>query len=198
MKFQAHKNTRSKLAISAILGAILMTGVTLAVGFGVWAWARTAATNSELNFGNAVGSNLNYLKENFEIINANFSSSATQNVTLWFYNPGNTTVYIAQIIVSNVSSTSPWTATNQSRLSQVNSNPSCGYCLKLPVGKVTLIQLKEFQRNGEEGEEEEEECCNLVSCRCNNPLRNDFHDWFWISLHSLTGSANLSESNQAE
>jgi hypothetical protein len=154
-----------KRAISAVLGAILMVGVTLSVGFAAWAWARSAAVSSECNFGISISSNTNYLKENYVIVNVNFSSSATQNVTVWLYNSGNNTVYIKQMWISNVTSTSQWsnstsrlTPTAGSTIGMISySSPkvqiqtaSCGgssattscYCLTLPAGQVTPVELK--------------------------------------------------------
>jgi flagellin-like protein len=127
-------------AVTPVIGTVLMIGVTLAVGFAAWDWARSAAVSSENTFGNAIVSNMNYLKENYVIVNANFSATATQNVTLWFFNSGNATVYIKQTLISNVSSTSPWT-NSTSKLSSTNT-AGCGFCLKLPVGQITQIQLK--------------------------------------------------------
>jgi len=116
----------------------MMIGITLAVGFAAWAWARGAAQNSELNFGNAVGTNINYLKENFEVVYVNFSSSATQSATVWIYNNGNTTVYIKQIWISNVTSSFSQTFTNlnSTKTSQFNC-----YCLQVHSQTVASITL---------------------------------------------------------
>lgn len=116
-----------------------MIAVTIAVGFATWAWARSSASNSESNLGNAIGQNINYLKENFVIINANYSSTSNQYVTLWFYNSGNTTVYIKQVWISNVTSTEPWTYTNSSL--STGGPSGCTTCLKLTIGAITYVKL---------------------------------------------------------
>ena len=128
------RKKRSKLAVSAVLGTVLMIGITVAVGFAAWAWARGAAANSELNFGNSIDSNINYLREQFVVVNVNFSSTNPNVATIWIYNNGNATVYIKEIWVSNAS----WTFETTS-LSSVDTS-GCGYCLEVPIG-VTVTYL---------------------------------------------------------
>ena len=86
------------------MGSILLLGVTLAVGFAVWAWASSAAIASERNFGNAVGTNTACLSLSLVVVNANFSSANANLVTLWFYNNGHGAVNITNIQISNSSS----------------------------------------------------------------------------------------------
>jgi len=122
---------------------MLMIAVTLTVGFAAWAWARSAAQASENSLNGSFAGNINYLRENFIVINANFSGATNQNVTVWFYNFGNTTVFIKLVYASYVNSSAPWTTTNSSDLTKVKvTNPSCGYCLQIPAGTVTPYQLK--------------------------------------------------------
>jgi len=132
------RNSSSKRAITPVIGAVLMIGITIAVGFATWAWARSSAQSSELNFGNAIGSNINYLKENFETVNVNFSSSAQQSATLWFYNSGNTTVYVKQIWISNITSSfsQTFTTLNSTKTTQFNC-----YCLEIHPQSVAFITL---------------------------------------------------------
>ncbi len=84
-----------------------MMGVTLAVGFTVWAWASNAAVASEKSFGNSVNSNSNCLTISYEGVDANFSSSASSSVTVWYFNSGQSEVTIRNVIISN----STWTYT---------------------------------------------------------------------------------------
>ncbi len=92
---------RSRLAASEVMGSILLLGVTLAVGFAVWAWASSAAEASEKNFGNTIGTNSGCLNLGLVIINANFSSTNANLITLWFYNNGHGAVNITNIQISN-------------------------------------------------------------------------------------------------
>ena len=130
--------------MSEVIGSILLLSVTLVVGFAAWAWASGAAQSSELNFGNAVSCNIQYLKEAFVIVNVNFSSSSTLpsagTVTVWLYNNGNTTVYIKEMWISNSTwSPSPFTGTNQ--VTTCGSSSATDYYVKLPVGSVTAVTL---------------------------------------------------------
>jgi hypothetical protein len=101
---------RSRLAASEVMGSILLMGVTLAVGFAVWAWASNAALSSERNFGNSIAVNTNCLNLGLTVINANFNSSAAyaKLVTLWVYNNGHGNENISNIQISNVSSGGNW------------------------------------------------------------------------------------------
>lgn len=83
------------------MGAILMMGVTLAVGFTVWAWASNAALASEKSFGNSVNSNANCLNIAYEGVNVNFSSTSSSTLTVWYYNSGQSEVTLRSVIVSN-------------------------------------------------------------------------------------------------
>ena len=135
------KDKRSRLAVSEVVGATILIAVTLSVGFAAWAWARSAAVNSESSYGNQVGASANYLDENFLIVNANFTSSAPQNVTVWFYNSGNTVVYIKQVFISNVTSGSSLQWSNTS-LSSLTTSICSSKCLVLPIKSVVPITLK--------------------------------------------------------
>jgi hypothetical protein len=111
-KNTARWKRRQRLAVSDVIGAIIMIAVTITVGFAAWAWARSAAVGAEKNYGSAIGQNINCLSENFVIPNANFSSTNPKLVTVWFYNNGNGTVYVSSISISN--STGTWTYTSGS------------------------------------------------------------------------------------
>lgn len=117
----------------------MMIGVTLVVGFGAWYWASGAAKNSELNFGNSITCNTNYLKETFSIVNVNYTSPSS--VTVWFYNTGNSTVYIKEILASNISGTwvDPITSTTNQVSSCLNGNQNVYYYAKLNSGVVTPV-----------------------------------------------------------
>jgi hypothetical protein len=99
----------SRLAVSEVMGAVVMLAVTISVGFAAWAWARSAAINSERSFGNSIASNINCLNENFLITNVNFSTSTTSplpnEVTVWYFNSGEGGVTIATLTVSYSNST---------------------------------------------------------------------------------------------
>lgn len=94
---------RSRLAVSEVMGAIVMLAVTISVGFAAWAWTRSAALNSEKSFGQSIQNNIDCLNENFLITNVNFSSTSMNLVTVWYFNNGQGGVTIATITISNSS-----------------------------------------------------------------------------------------------
>jgi len=107
----------SKLAVSEIVGVVILLGITISVGFAAWAWARTAAVNSEKNYGAAIQTNISCLNQSFVITNANFSSTNHNWVTVWFFNNGFGTVSISLITIYNTSSSTSsntWSYTNMS------------------------------------------------------------------------------------
>lgn len=92
---------RRRRAASEVIGSIILMGVTLAVGFAVWAWASNAAVASEKSFGNSINTNTSCLGMTYVGIDANFSSSTSSSVTMWYYNNGNGEINIKSVIVSN-------------------------------------------------------------------------------------------------
>jgi hypothetical protein len=94
---------KSRVAVSEVMGAVLMMGVTLAVGFAAWAWASNAAVASEKSFGNSVNSNINCLSMSYEGVDVNFSSTSSSVLTVWYYNNGQSEIALRDLIISNSS-----------------------------------------------------------------------------------------------
>jgi hypothetical protein len=136
-KLKLLRRRRSKLAVSEVMGVVIMLGVTISVGFAVWAWARSAATGSENSFGfYSIGTSVNTTNEKLAIVNANFSGTATQNVTVWFLNYGGSVAYVNQVWISNVTSITAeqWTnATQNICVSNAGTTLNCGSQTKLKV-----------------------------------------------------------------
>jgi len=114
---------RTRLAASEVLGSILLMGVTLAVGFAVWAWASNAALASEKSFGNSVNVNNNCLSLGLTVINANFNGTLAyaKLVTIWFYNSGHGNENLSNIQISNASSGGSWAFTYAFQQSKTNT-----------------------------------------------------------------------------
>ena len=127
-KITKNRHKRAKQAMSEVMGAVLLIGVTLAVGFAAWAWASGAARNAESNLNSTI-------TENFVIVDANFSTSNGKLATMMFYTTGGGSVYINTIVVQN----SSWTY-NNSTLAQTNG-PNCRKCAALSGQSLTLITL---------------------------------------------------------
>jgi hypothetical protein len=111
-KITGNRHKRAKQAAAEVMGAVLLIGATLAVGFAVWAYARGAASNAEKNFGSAINSNINCLKLGFVVVNVNFTSvpAYDKEVTLWLYSTAPSAMNITSITLSN-STSGNWTAT---------------------------------------------------------------------------------------
>jgi hypothetical protein len=107
---------RSRLAASEVMGAVIMLGVTITVGFAAWAWARNAASASEKGFAGAIQTNIDCLNENFVITSVNFSSSASKLnlVTVWYFDNGQGGVTIASLSISNTTNAYTFTTTQAS------------------------------------------------------------------------------------
>ena len=130
-KNTARWKKRQRLAVSEVIGAVILIGVTMSLGFAAWAWARTAATSSEGTIQRAA-------TESFEIVNVNFNSTSSGQVTIWLYDSGGAPVYISAIEISN----STWTYVN-STLSSAKG-PACVDCFLLNAGQIssTLLNVK--------------------------------------------------------
>ena len=123
-----------------------MVALTITVGFATWAWANGSATHNESNINGAVVNNLNQLNENYAIVYANFPSSPTQNITVWFYNYGTSTLYIKQVWVSNVTDLMPITTlplVNTTTHIVPTTNGFCSSkCLVVPASSTVSANLK--------------------------------------------------------
>ena len=64
----------------------------------VWSFVNTTSAQVTDSYGQEVSNNINGLNEDFIITNVSFNS-ATDNVTVWFYNNGATNTKIQQILV---------------------------------------------------------------------------------------------------
>jgi hypothetical protein len=133
------KKGKPRLAASEVMGSILLMAVTLAVGFAVWAWASNAALSSEKSFGNSVNTNAGCLNLGAVIVNANFSSTNANLVTLWFYNNGHGAVNISNINISNATSVYVY------GLVQSKTNTT-GQLLDQTVKPLTLYYPKTFSK----------------------------------------------------
>jgi flagellin-like protein len=119
---------RRKKAISEVMGAIILLGVTLSVGFATWAWATSGAAAGERSLGNSI-------TESFRIVDANFSSSSQGRVTVWIYDSASAPLYVNAIIISN----STWTYDNSTLSSAVG--PACSNCFKVNGNQLEGILL---------------------------------------------------------
>lgn len=126
---------RSRIAVSEVMGAIVLLGVTLAVGFAAWAWVSGAARFAEVNLGSAAN-------ENFKVISANFTGT---KVSLEIYDVQAGKENITAIVVTNSTSggSHPLTYLNTTLApSQVGSSSNtCKKCATLTGQTITVLTV---------------------------------------------------------
>lgn len=112
MKLKIKRRKKSKIAISEVLGTVLLMALTIVIGFAAWMWASSAAASAERNFGDSIQSNISCLSQNFVITNANFSATSHNLVTVWFFNNGIGSIGLSELTISNASSGGTWSYSN--------------------------------------------------------------------------------------
>jgi hypothetical protein len=129
---------RSRLAVSEIIGAILMLGATIIIGLVTWLYVAQAAQRNEVGLNNSAS-------ENFRVANANFSSSNL--VTLDIYNVQSSSAYVISILVTNGSCSHCWTSytpvltwTNGTNAAK-STGPNCKNCVPITGQAVTLVNV---------------------------------------------------------
>jgi hypothetical protein len=128
-KFTGNRHRRAKQAAAEVMGAVLLIGATLAVGFAVWAYARSASSNAEKNFASEINTNVDCLNANFVIINANFNSTNPSIVTLWFYNTGSYEIHLSNVVISSSTNSQLYSGTITGLL-----KPAIVYSVTLTTG----------------------------------------------------------------
>lgn len=79
------RRARRRVAISELLGTLIMVAVTLTAGAAVFGWVLGETGSSTNSIGNHVATNVNFLNEREVVVNA---ALAGTNATLWVYNNG--------------------------------------------------------------------------------------------------------------
>ena len=130
-------NTRRKrVAISELVGTLLMVAVTLVAGAAVFSWINGQAGTSETAYGNSVASNINYLREHFVVVAQSFAANPPTTslacstvggtspnyectlLTLWPFDSGQSPFTLYSVRVQNLTDM-PSTATNKNPLNAV-------------------------------------------------------------------------------
>ena len=82
------------MAISEVVGTVLLTAMTLVAGAAIFGYVNGQAGIASQAYGQAVGSNVGYLNERFAVVDMTFG---TNSVTIWLYNDGHETLNLLQI-----------------------------------------------------------------------------------------------------
>jgi flagellin-like protein len=87
---------RRRVAVSELVGTLIMVAITLTAGAAVFGWINGQASSSEGAYGASVANNINFLKERFVVVSQSFAGStctSTQfsectQASFWLYNSG--------------------------------------------------------------------------------------------------------------
>jgi len=137
---------RKRIAVSEIMGTLLMIAVTLVAGAAVFSWINGQANSSENAYGASVASNVNFLREHFVIVTQSFAASppaatpvACSTVggsnpnyectllTFWPYNTGQVTFTLYSVRIQNLTDM-PSAAANKNPLNAVFYPGSASGC----------------------------------------------------------------------
>ena len=96
------------MAVSELVGTLIMVAITLVAGAAVFGWINGQATTSETAYGASVANNVNFLRERFVIVATNFTNTASpcsgikcfSTLGVYLYNNGQLTVNISRITIS--------------------------------------------------------------------------------------------------
>ena len=96
MKLRHHAR---RPGISELVGSVLAIAITVIAGAAVFGYVNGQAGVTENQYGSSVGVTVNYLQEQFSVIDMSFTSSS--QVVLYLYNYGRIAVSPIQVTVYN-------------------------------------------------------------------------------------------------
>lgn len=152
MKLRCHHR---RLGISEIVGSVLAIALTIIAGAAVFGYVNSQAGLTENQYGSSVGVTVNYLQEQFTVVDMTFTS--TTQVVLYIYNYGRVALfpvlvtvydapqatyltYNATYVVSTAPSACsvPATTSNENPF-MWNTKTSSG--LSVDIGSITALKL---------------------------------------------------------
>lgn len=154
MKLRPHAR---RPGISELVGSVLAIAITIIAGAGVFGYVNGQAGATENQYGSSVGVTVNYLQEQFTVVDMSFTSTTPPTVVLYIYNYGRVTLSPVQIIVydpqqdtyltynaTNVVSTEPSACTVTATTtyeSPLMWNPKTSSGMSVDVGSITTLTL---------------------------------------------------------
>lgn len=96
------RRPKPRVAISEIMGTLLLIGITLIAGAGVYGFVNSQTNTSAQQLGNSQNNNINYLREKESITLVNFDSNtgASNAISTYVYNNGAVTLAINVVTIS--------------------------------------------------------------------------------------------------
>jgi len=152
---RARSTSRRRPGISELVGSLLAIAITITAGAAVFGYINTQAGVSERQYGGAVGGTVNYLQEQFAVVDMSFTSST--QVVLYLYDYGQVVFDPVQVLVyntaqstylsygaSNVVSTAPSSCSVPASTSNENPliwNPKSSSGLSVGIQSISTVTL---------------------------------------------------------
>ena len=115
---------------------MLSLGVTLVAGVAVWGYARTQSAVNQQQIQNSVNNNVNYLSEQFVVAQVVYASNS---ITLYIYNSGQSPAQFAQIEVYNSTRTKIDLTYTSSKVTDLNHAGTCAPTATTTLENPTLL-----------------------------------------------------------
>ena len=152
MKLRHHAR---RLGISELVGSVLAIAITVIAGAAVFGYVNAQAGITENQYGSSVGVTVNYLQEQFSVVDMSFTSSS--QVVLYLYDYGRIAVSPVQVIVydapqatylaynaTQVISTKPSSCTITASTTYENPlvwNPKTNTGMSISIGSISTLTL---------------------------------------------------------
>ena len=91
------RKPRANLAVSAVIGNLIMVSITMTLGYALWTTVNSTAGTTLQRYTDQTVSDINEINEDFVITVIAFDYPSTGKVTIWFYNNGGLDTEINQI-----------------------------------------------------------------------------------------------------
>lgn len=111
---------KRRLGVSELVGSVLAIAITIIAGAAVFGYVNGQAGVTERQYGSSVGVTVNYLQEQFTVVDMSFTSST--QVTLYIYNYGRVALSPVQVILYN-STQGTYITYNATQISSVAPTP---------------------------------------------------------------------------
>jgi flagellin-like protein len=128
---------RRRVAVSELVGTLIMVAITLTAGAAVFGWINGQASSSEGAYGASVANNINFLKERFVVVSQSFgewpSGACTGTpkectmMSFWIYNSGQVAFTLASLNIYSQSAPLDITFYTGSGSACSASSQNCGF-----------------------------------------------------------------------
>jgi hypothetical protein len=100
LEFRGRIRMRKRMALSAVISSVILAGVVLSIGGGIWSYSLGAASSVATDYTYTTRDMVHTIIERFNIEYVEYNSTS-QNVTLWVYNYGSIQIKINTTITIN-------------------------------------------------------------------------------------------------